>query len=223
MIRISRWLFAFLLPVFFIGGCGLSVGPLLTWRQRTSIKPLPGEIDKLPFPILYKNPDSGRYQINLLKEFPESTIVTGDFDEDAINRDLRRPTDRESLKYLRVLSRTDKATKVSLDAGHLDGALKSWYEVEDGKLVPKAVLRLGPMYPLVLMPGFLLCGVAAVGLFLIIFRRKSLDSSLPERKQAYREIFSALACIPGIGAGIYFVMLCGKIMVMLVGYPHVEY
>ncbi|MEY2562281.1 MAG: hypothetical protein QOH88_474 [Verrucomicrobiota bacterium] len=163
-----------LLPVVFIGGCTLAIRPLWAWKDRTWVRAV-GDADKKHFPVLVRD-SSGTYSTAPLEAVPEgSSIVTADFDQTAINRDLNASVGSSAgYDFFRVLAQTPHGTSVSLEVPMLrDSKLQTWYEISDGHVLPKQILRYGPGFAFVVLPWAAACGLAAAVVFALIIRRKS--------------------------------------------------
>src|SRR5438874_12878559 len=115
MIRIPHWLFLVFVPLFFFGGCVFSVRPVWALTERAWIHPVK-DSDKAYFPILVHNPDKG-FSVARLGSIPsESVVITGDFDEESINKDLNSSVGAKGhYKFFQVLDRSPEVTRVTLE------------------------------------------------------------------------------------------------------------
>jgi len=175
VIRIPAGLFIPLLFVVFFGGCVASLRPVWAWQDSRWIRAV-GERDKYYFPVLVRGSDS-KYSAACLGEIPpDKTLVTTDFDVAAINRDLNSSIGSDgNYSFFRIISRIDRGYHVSLEFPTTrDSKMEGWYEISDGQLLPKEILRYGPGFAFFVAPFAIGCGVAAAVVFAIFVRPKKV-------------------------------------------------
>jgi hypothetical protein len=180
VIRIPRWLFFLLLPVLFLGGCGASIRPLWTWTERGWIHPV--EYSEIAhFPVLVRSASSV-YSVAPLRNIPSGRIVvTSDFDETAINKDLNASIGSTAdHRFFQVLERTSDRTSVTLELPtRHDSKLQGWYDIRNGEVIPQEMMRYGPGFAFFIIPMSTGCGVATVLIFSIFVRPRKRERSLP--------------------------------------------
>ncbi|HEX3602227.1 MAG TPA: hypothetical protein VHU84_18885 [Lacipirellulaceae bacterium] len=171
MPRLPKWLFMFLLPIVFMGGCTASLRIVWRWLEPGHIHPVQDK-DLDEFPVLVRD-RLGKYSVDSLGKISmDNTIVTNNFDSSAINRDLNRSIGGSGdHTYFQIVSQTPEATSISLEFPTLhDSKLQGWYDIRQGKVFPTKEMLYGPGFAFLVMPWSFAAGLVAAILFWLIFR-----------------------------------------------------
>lgn len=156
----------------------LSLGPIWTWAERAWTRPAK-DIETSGFPVLVRNQATG-YKAEPAGRIPaDSFIVSEDFDEEAINKDLNAIVgSNRRQKFFQVLERTPEVTRVTLEVPtrHF-GKLQSWYEIRKENIVPQELLTYGAGFAFAILPLAAVCGVVAA-MILAIFVKPRKQGSL---------------------------------------------
>lgn len=176
MIRIQPWLFVLLLPVLFLGACWASARPVWRLLERGWIRAVK-DSDRSYFPVLVYSAGSGYSVASLGQIPPDSALVTTDFDQAAINKDLNALiASSDDYKFFQVLDRTSDVTSVTLEMPtRRDRKLQGWYDVHDGQVRPRKVMLYGPGFAFFVIPLTVACGVATVLIFLKFVRPRGQE------------------------------------------------
>lgn len=182
MIRIPRPLFLALLVVVFIGAVIFSFRPVWNRVEQSWIRPV-RDAESGGFPVLVRNKDSG-YKAEPIGKISEgSFIVSYDFNEEAINKELNSSIgSTRGHRFFQILENTRELTRLSLEVPtkHYSSKLQGWYDIENRVLVPKKILTYGPSFSLVVLTITATCGIAAAIIFAMIFRpRKRTTADRP--------------------------------------------
>lgn len=179
-----NWLFKVLVPVMFLAGCALCLRPAWSLVERAYIRQVKTS-DLSHFPVIARLPDSSYCWSKLGDPVNNSVFVTNDFPEDAINRDLAVQAGwQNGYKYFHVLNHDAHTTSLSLEIPRrADGKYQAWYEVTDGRIVPKKVMVYGPGFAFTIIPPMALCGLAVAFIFAKLVRRTEKRGE-PHRMQA---------------------------------------
>ena len=181
MCRIRRWIYLLLLPLVFFGGCTASIPHTWSWAERFWVRD--ADADEKLFPVLVLD-SAGKYSAEAFDEVrADRSIVLGDFDEAAINRDLNQSIGGTgAYPFFSVISKTPTATTVSLEMPTLhESKYKAWYEISRGTIRPTRVLSYGPGFAFVVIACNVAVGLLSVAVFRFVFRPKVMaagDSSL---------------------------------------------
>jgi hypothetical protein len=181
VMRIPRWLFLLLVPIFFLGGCVASVRPMWSILEKRWIRPVT-DVDRSSFPILVRDQEAV-FAAAMLDQVPsDSVAVTSGFDETSINKDLNaRIANNGDFKFFRVLERTSDVTGVTLIfPTTADARIQSWYDIRGGVIIPQRIMSYGPGFAFVVIPPSVLCGLAVAGIFAICIRPRKIRDGAPK-------------------------------------------
>ncbi len=179
--RIPRWLFLLLLPLFFLGSCVASVRPMWSILEKRWIRPAT-DVHLSSFPILVQDQEA-LFAAAMLNQVPSNSVaVTSGFDETAINKDLNTLiANKGDFKFFRVLERTSDVTRVTLIfPTTADARIQSWYDVRGGEIIPQRIMSYGPGFAFVVIPPSVLCGLAVAGIFAMCVRPKKIHDGAPK-------------------------------------------
>jgi hypothetical protein len=175
MIRLPAWLFIFLIPVMFLGGCTFSLPSIWKWKEKAVIQPVL-ESNKKWFPVLVRSA-SGKFGVGSLGDLPDGTqmvTVVRAEEESRINQDLCSSISRpDGYRYFQILSEHEGAIQVSVEVPtQKDSMRKGWYSIRNGSITPERILSYGPGFAFLVIPWSFGAGIVATVLYLALVRRR---------------------------------------------------
>jgi hypothetical protein len=172
-----------LIPVSFIGGCSLSLKPMWTVMEVAWVRPVPRDQVRL-CPVLVYSEETGYGTAPLGSIPPGSAVVTGNFDDPRINRELNHSIGRtDEHPYFRMVERRGLSNHVALEVPTMkDRKRVVWYEVAGDRVVPRRQLLYGPGFAWFVLAGGVGVGVAAGFLTRSMLRRCAREKCLSDRK-----------------------------------------
>jgi hypothetical protein len=163
------------IAAFFLG-CTASLRPIWSLVERSLIKDVSNQPPER-FPVLMQSVNNqGVYSIGHLDDSPQLHVVAG-FTKEAleqINSDLRSRISTNSFAhdYFSVKKYGDGYIDVELEVPTLhDSMSKSWYRIQDGKVIPQRRVRYGPGFAFIVMPWTLLAGAISALIVTVLLRR----------------------------------------------------
>jgi hypothetical protein len=177
-------LYIALFPLVFFVTCTLAVGPAWDIQERQSIR-LVKDVDSEIVPIVVKT-NEGKFSIASLGDLGNAKSVkyVSAADEKTINRDLCDSLgwNGRNYRFFQVLGHEGDTTQVSAEFPTVhDAKLKGWYSLRQGTLTPERILHYGPSFAMDVMPFTFAAGIAGVGLYMTLVKRRNKSPAAPAK------------------------------------------
>ncbi len=176
----------------FWGGCTVSLRPIWSLAERSWIEDVTNQEPEY-FPVLMQSADNdGIFSTGYLDYTSQLHVVTEITKEDLakINSDLRSRISTNSFArdYFSIKRQEDSFIDVALEVPTLhDSMSKSWYRIQDGKVLPQRRVRYGPGFALVVLPWTLLAGLLSSlivsRLIRLIWPNKTMESAFSDTSE----------------------------------------
>ena len=193
----------------FIGGCIVSLKPVWAIAERLRIRDVTVH-ELTPFPVLVKASSSdSKFAIGSLNDPGSPPPVVSGLSDDVlsrINADLRTliSTNQFAHNYFTITRQELNFVDVALEVPTInDSMTKTWYQIREGRIIPKKWIRYGPGFAFLVMPWTLVAGVltalTARGVMQRMWPNKAMDRNLHPRHASCVRTCRAEGCGSGHG------------------------